>query len=201
MYSTNIILKTIFTVIFLAVACFLKNYYLFWLMIFYLLLLTLVDKNIKSLAVLFLGALILLFIWFSNKIMLLSRGILIVDILILYITSITKRDLWKIKYEEGYKSLARRKGLFMKNFKGYLKNREKKKLNKTDYGTIATDELFNKKLDVEANDLYAYSKVRFYGYGSAVTSMYGKWTIYDLIFSLVSILVLVLIYVLWGWLM
>jgi len=91
--------------------------------------------------------------------------------------------------------------LFMKNFKGYLKNREKKKLNKTDYGTIATDELFDKKLDVEANDLYAYSKVRFYGYGSAVTSMYGKWTIYDLIFSLVSILVLVLIYVLWGWLM
>ena len=201
MYSTNIILKTIVAFIFLVVACFLQNYYLFWLMIFYLLLLTLVDKNVKSLVVLFLGALILLFVWFSYKIMLLSRGILIVDILILYISSVSKRDLWKIKYEEGYKAISRRKHLFMSNFKNYLTKRNKAKLAKTDYGDINTDELFEKKMAVEANDLYAYSKVRFYGYGNSVTSMYGKWTIYDIIFALISILVLALIYFLWGWLM
>jgi len=200
MYSTNIILKTIVTFIFLVVACVLENYYLFWLMIFYLLLLTLVDKNIKSLIVLFCGALILLFIWFSNKIMLLSRCILILDILILYITSVTKRDLWKIKYEEGYKSISRRKPIFMNNFKKYLTKRNKAKLDKTNYGNIITDELFERKMKVEANDLYNYSKIRFYGYGNTVTSMYGKWTIYDLIFTGVSILVLVLIFLLWGWL-
>ena len=201
MYSTNIILKTIVTFIFLVVACFLQNYYLFWLMIFYLLLLTLVDKNIKSLIVLFLGALILLFIWFSNKIMLLSRGVLILDLLILYLTSVTKRDLWKFKYETGYKSISKRKSLFMDNFKKYLTKRNKAKLDKTNYGNIMTDELFERKMKVEANDLYAYSKVRFYGYGNTVTSMYGKWTIYDLIFALVSTLVLVLICLLWSWLM
>lgn len=201
MYSTNIILKTIVSFIFIVVACFLQNYYLFWLMIFYLLLLTLVDKNIKSLVVLFLGALILLFIWFNYKIMLLSRGILILDILILYITSVSKRDLWKIKYEEGYKAISRRKPLFMNNFRKYLEKRNKAKLDKTDYGTINTNELFERKMNVEANDLYAYSKVRFYGYGNTVTSMYGKWTIYDIIFAAVSILILVLIYLLWGWLM
>lgn len=197
MYNTNIILKTIFTLIFIVVAFFLTNYYLFWLLLFYLLLLTIVDKNIKALAVVFLGALILLFVWFSYKIMLLTRGIVIVSFLILYITSITKRDLWKIKYQEGYKSIGRRKKLFMDNFKGYLRKRQKVKLAKYNYQD--PDKLFDKKIDVEANDLYAYSKVRFFGYGNAVTSMYGKWTIYDLIYFLVSSGILTMIYFLWNW--
>ncbi len=195
MYNTNIILKTIMTLIFIVVTFFLSNYYLFWLLIFYLLLLTIVDKNIKSLVLLFLVTLILLFVWFTFRIRLLSQGILIVDLLVLYLSSIKKRDIWKIKYEEGYKSVGRRKKLFMDNFKVYLKNRDMEKLEKYNYDT--SDELIEKKINQDANDLYKYSKVRFYGYGNIVTSMYGKWTIYDGIFLLVSVFVLSIMYLYW----
>jgi hypothetical protein len=165
------------------------------LLIFYLLLLTIVDKNIKSLVLLFLVTLILLFVWFTFRIRLLSQGILIVDLLVLYLSSIKKRDIWKIKYEEGYKSVGRRKKLFMDNFKVYLKNRDMEKLEKYNYDT--SDELIEKKINQDANDLYKYSKVRFYGYGNIVTSMYGKWTIYDGIFLLVSVFVLSIMYLYW----
>ena len=195
MYNTNIILKTILTLVFMVVTFFLSNYYLFWLLIFYLLLLTIVDKNIKSLVLLFLATLVLLFVWFSFKIRLLTQGILIVDLLIIYISSIKKRDIWKIKYEEGYKSVGRRKKLFMDNFRVYLKNRDMEKLERYNYDS--NDELIEKKINQDANDLYKYSKVRFYGYGNTVTSMYGKWTIYDGIFFLVSVFVLSLMYIFW----
>ena len=196
MYSTNIILKTIITLILLVITFFMSNYYLFWLLVFYLLLLTIVDKNLVSLVILFFITLILLFVWFSFKIRILTQGLVIVDILVLYITSITKRDIWKIKYEEGYKSIYRRKKIFMKNFKPYLRKNEMAKIEKYDYN--ADDKVIEKRINQDADDLYAYSKIRFFGYGSTVTSMYGKWSIYDLIFFLVSLFVFFLIYKFWG---
>ena len=196
MYSTNIILKTIITLILIVVTFFMSNYYLFWLLVFYLLLLTIVDKNLVSLVILFMITLILLFVWFSVKIRMLTQGLVIVDILVLYITSITKRDLWKIKYEEGYKSIYRRKKIFMNNFKPYLRKNEMARLDKYDYN--ADEKVINNKINQDADDLYAYSKIRFYGYGSTVTSMYGKWSIYDLIFFLVSAFVFVLLFKFWG---
>ncbi len=83
----------------------------------------------------------------------------------------------------------------MDNFKVYLKNRDMEKLEKYNYDT--SDELIEKKINQDANDLYKYSKVRFYGYGNIVTSMYGKWTIYDGIFLLVSVFVLSIMYLYW----
>ena len=196
MYSTNIILKTIITILFIIVTILLQNYYLFWLLLFYLLLLTIVDKNIKSLVIIFFIALILLFIWFTAKIRMLSQGLIILDLLVLYITSITKRDIWKIKYEEGYKSINKRKKVFMDNFKPYLKNNEKVRFEKVNYD--AGEDILDRKVKSDANDLYAYSKVRFYGYGKTVTSLYGRWTIYDLIFCVVSLGILALIVVCWN---
>ena len=103
MFNTNIILKTIITIIFAVVAYFIDNYYLFWLLEFYLLLLTIVDKNMIGLVLNFFIALVLLFVYYNAKTRLLVIGLIILEFLVLYFTSFTKRDWWKIKYETAYK--------------------------------------------------------------------------------------------------
>jgi hypothetical protein len=195
MRNTNILLKTILTIIFIVVAICMSNYYLFWLLLFYLLLITIVDKNLISLALEFFLALILLFIYFTFKMRVLSSAIVVVDILVLFITSFTKRDLWKLKYEAAYKNIHKRKRIFMDNFKRYVDDSNEEKLKKYNYEI--TDELISNKNKSDADDLYKYSKVRFYGYGTTMTSMFAKFSVYDIIYLLVSILVLVLIFIFW----
>jgi hypothetical protein len=195
MYNTNVIIKTIFTLIFVVVAYFIDNYYLFWLLSFYLLLLTIVDKNIKSLVITFFIALLLLFVYYNAKTRFLIIGLTIADFLVLFITSFTKRDLWKLKYEESYKIIRKRKTLFMSNFKKYLENTNNERLKRYNYEENA--DLIEAKLNSDADDLYKYSKVRFYGYGTRITSLFARWNLYDLIFSLASIGVLVLIFIFW----
>jgi len=195
MYNTNIILKTIFTLIFIVVAFFIDNYYLFWLLEFYLILLTIVDINKKALLVDSALLLVLLFVYYNAKSRLIIIALSILALLVLFITSFTKRDLWKLKYEELYKNVGKRKKLFMDNFKGYLANTNNERLKRYNYDL--RDELVDAKLNSDAEDLYKYSKVRFYGYGSTITSLFARWNLYDLIFSLVSIGVLVLMYIFW----
>jgi hypothetical protein len=195
MYNTNIILKTIFTLIFIVVAFFIDNYYLFWLLEFYLILLTVVDINKKALLIDGALLLVLLFVYYNAKSRLIIIALAALAFLVLYITSFTKRDLWKLKYEESYKNIGKRKKLFMDNFKIYLSNTNNERLKRYDYNL--NDELLEAKLNSDAEDLYKYSKVRFYGYGNTITSLFARWNIYDLIYSIVSIGVLVLIYIFW----
>ena len=195
MFNTNIILKTIITIIFAVVAYFIDNYYLFWLLEFYLLLLTIVDKNMIGLVLNFFIALVLLFVYYNAKTRLLVIGLIILEFLVLYFTSFTKRDWWKIKYETAYKKLGKRKKLFMDNFKQYIETTNDERLKKYNYDL--TDELVENKNKSDADDLYKYSKVRFYGYGNSVTSLFARWSIYDLIFGVVSGLVLLLIFIFW----
>lgn len=195
MFNTNIILKTIITIIFAVVAYFIDNYYLFWLLEFYLLLLTIVDKNMIGLVLNFFIALVLLFVYYNAKTRLLVIGLIILEFLVLYFTSFTKRDWWKIKYETAYKKLGKRKKLFMDNFKQYIETTNDERLKKYNYEL--TDELVENKNKSDADDLYKYSKVRFYGYGNSVTSLFARWSIYDLIFGVVSGLVLLLIFIFW----
>ncbi len=85
--------------------------------------------------------------------------------------------------------------MFRDNFKIYLANTNNERLKRYDYNL--NDELLEAKLNSDAEDLYKYSKVRFYGYGNTITSLFARWNIYDLIYSIVSIGVLVLIYIFW----
>ena len=140
-------------------------------------------------------ALVLLFVYYNAKTRLLVIGLIILEFLVLYFTSFTKRDWWKIKYETAYKKLGKRKKLFMDNFKQYIETTNDERLKKYNYEL--TDELVENKNKSDADDLYKYSKVRFYGYGNSVTSLLARWSIYDLIFGVVSGLVLLLIFIFW----
>ena len=84
----------------------------------------------------------------------------------------------------------------MDNFKPYLANTNNARLKRYSNYDLS-DELIEKKLNQDAEDLYKYSKVRFYGYGNYITSMFARWTLYDIIFTLVSAGVLALICIFW----
>ena len=196
MYNTNIILKTILTLIFIVVSIFIQNYYLFWIILFYQLLLCIVDRNMKSLIILFFMALLLLFIYFTRKIRILTIGLVIINFLVLYITSFNKRNLWKLRYFVKYKSANKRKELFRDNFKSVIDARNKEKLKKYEYENV--DELLVKKNDSDIKDMYNYSRVRFYGYDTTTTSLFESWSLYDLFILVVSAGVLFLIFMFWG---
>jgi len=195
MYNTNITLKTIITLLFVIVTPFIQNYYLFWLILFYLLLLCIVDRNMKSLVITFFIALILLFVYFTAKVRILTIGLTIIDLLVLYITSISKRDLWKLKYEFNYKSISKRKELFKDNFRKNIENKNKDKLTRYEYENI--DANIVKKNESDLKDLYRYSRVRFYGYDTKTTSLFARWSIYDLFMFIVATVVLILIVIFW----
>ena len=197
MYNTNIALKTILTIIFVIVACFMQNYYLFWLVLFYILLLCIVDRNLISLVITFFIALLLLFVYFTAKIRLLVIGLTIIDLLVLYFTSFTKRDLWKIKYEVKYKSVSKRKELFRENFRNIIDSKNRERIKRFRYQNCDVEELVNKKNDSDTKDMYNYSRVRFYGYDTTITSLFAKWSMYDLFVLVVSCVVLLLIYKFW----
>ena len=79
----------------------------------------------------------------------------------------------------------------------YIDSKNRERLKRFRYENCDTEKLINNKSDSDIKDIYNYSRVRFYGYDTTITSMFAKWSIYDLFILLVSCGVLLLIYKFW----
>lgn len=190
MYNVNIILRTIILIIFSIVIVFIDNYYLFWLLVFYTLLLSIVDKNLKSLLINFATVLILLFCTYTNIVKLILKILCITNFCILYYFSFTKKDKFDIYYRNMYRnSSSSRKRLFYDhNFSSVLKYNQDK--SSSIYGSV----ILNDKVESDLDSKYLYGKVRYYGYSNKFTELGNySWKWYDLLYSLVAITVLILL--------
>ena len=194
MCNVNLILRTIIYVIFSILIIFIDNYYLFWLLVFYVLLMSIVDRNYKSLLLNFCTVLILLFCYFSSKIKLLIKITLLINFAVTYFCSFSKKEKdnlrYSYRYREGIKS---RKALFFDNNKDRLFNENKRLLDCVYKRDLSLD---NKNVS-DLNNLYIFSKTRFYGYSNKITNFRNKWNWYDTLFLIVAVFVLILIYIYW----
>lgn len=194
MYKVNLSLRTIIYIIFSILVIFVDKYYLFWLLVFYTLLLSIVDRNYKSLLCNFAIVLILLFCYFTLKVKLIVKIIFLVNLFILYFSSFSKVEKSNIKYRALYGDSAKsRKKLFYENNVDKVVNN-----NRINYELIYKKDISLKdKNNCDLENLYAFSKTRFYGYSNKITNFSNTWKLYDTLFLIVSIFVLVLVYLYW----
>ena len=194
MCKTNVILKSIFLLAFILITIFTGSYVLFWPLLLYLVLLALKDRNIKAIIIDIIILLILLLTKMSTVTRIIITALMITNIIIIYINSYTKSDIEVIKEIINYQDPKNRK----RNF--YEKNENKVKelcAKKSSMYSIENSELDN-KTKRELDNLYLYSKVRFNGYNNKMTSILNKWTMNDLVFLVVSLLILIFLRILWS---
>ena len=186
MCSVNLFLKLLFCFLFGVIIFFIDNYYLFWLIVFYLLLLSIVDRNVKSLVLLFFVSCVLLFCLFTSKIRFLVQVCLFLNFVLLFVSATSKIDRENYRYKYLYNDKTKRKSLFYDSYREKVYNKLKEK-----YSSVS-DKMVEKELD----KLYLYARVRFYGYGNSVTSKsVSSFSFYDLIFLITSVFVIFIIYI------
>lgn len=195
MCNTNLILRIITVCVFSLVILFLDNYYLFWLLLFYLLLLSIVDRNYKSLLINFAISLILLFCLYTSKIRVILKILFIVDFIVLFISSFSKRDRENMRYKAMYsESFKARKNLFYDKYYEKIFDYNKKKSSAIYSESVS----LNNKVNNDMDDYYLYGRTRFYSYSNKLTSFSNyDWTWYDTLFLVVFILILVLLFIFW----
>ena len=193
MYRTNIILRTVIMLLYLVSILFIDERISFFILLTYFVLLTLKDRNMKALLLDFAILLVLLFILYSHKVEVILKILSIANIVLIYLTSFTDKEIEDLKYNYSYTSVANRKRLFFKTYKDRIvaDNEEKYKgysYTKNEFDTRTTDDL---------ERLYLYGKIRFFGYNNKITNVLSKWGIYDLVFLVVSIVFLVILRLNW----
>lgn len=193
MYSINIFLK-IFTFIILSVITFfMEGYYLFWVLFFYLLLLTIFDRNFKALLLDFLIVSILLFCRFNDKSELILKFLFIILLVILFIFSISKNDIRIFNYKWKYRFNKRgRKRLFYDRYLDDIKDENYRRAS-----SIYNNYNLEKKIKNDIENKYLYAKIRFYGYSdniSYVNSLKFKWKWIDTLFLLIEVVLFILMY-------
>ena len=193
MYRTNIILRTVVMLLYLVSILFIDERVMFFVLLTYYVLLTLKDRNMKALLLDFAILLVLLFILYSHKVEIILKILSIANIVLIYLTSFTDKEIEDLKYNYSYTSVANRKRLFFKTYKDRIvaDNEEKYKgysYTKNEFDTRTTDDL---------ERLYLYGKIRFFGYNNKITNVLSKWGIYDLVFLVVSIVFLVILRLNW----
>ena len=194
MYKVNLSLRTIIYFIFSILVIFMDNYYLFWLLVFYTLLLSIVDRYYKSLLCDFAIVLILLFCYYTSKIKLIIKVLFLINFFVIYISSFSKIEMSNIKYRALYSdSVKSRKKLFFENNIDRIVNK-----NRVNFESIYKKDIsLKEKNNFDLNKLYVFSRTRFYGYSNKITNFSNTWKLYDTLFLIVSILVLLLIYLYW----
>ena len=194
MYKVNLILRTIIYVIFSILVIFVNNYYLFWLLVFYTLLLSIVDRNYKSLLVDFAIVLILLFCYYTSRVKVILRVLFLINFLVIYLCSFSKVEKANIKYSALYNDgvKSRKKLFFDNNMERVARNNQK--LSDLVY---KKNVLLKSKNSFDLNNLYTFSKTRFYGYSNRITNFSNNWNWYDTLFLIVSIGILILMYKYW----
>ena len=193
MYRTNIILRTVVMLLYLVSILFIDERVMFFVLLTYYVLLTLKDRNMKALLLDFAILLVLLFILYTHKVEIILKILSLANIILIYLTSFTDKEIEDLKYNYSYTSVANRKRLFFKTYKNRVvsNNEEKYKgysYTKNEFDTRTTDDL---------ERLYLYAKIRFFGYNNKITNVLSKWGIYDLVFLLVSLSFLVVLRLNW----
>lgn len=191
MSNLNNILKFIVCLILLIITIIIKNYYMFWILLFYLLFLTIVDRNFKALLVDFVIACVLLFCYYDMKARIIIKILFSILLCLLYFSSFSKKKLETYGFRSSYiYDSSNRKKLFLNKYRPLI---EKENIDKfSSYDKYISLEDRNKK-DLELK--YLYAKVRFYGYGRRMSNFaYKKFDLYDVIFLIVFCLVLGLLY-------
>ena len=193
MYRTNIILRTVIMLLYLVSILFIDERIMFFILLTYYVLLTLKDRNMKALLLDFAMLLVLLFILYTHKVEIILKIISLANLVLIYLTSFTDKELEDIKYNYSYTSVTNRKRLFFKTYKDKIvsDNEEKYKgysYTKDEFDTRTTDDL---------ERLYLYGKIRFFGYSNKITNVLSKWGLYDLVFLIVSLVFLVLLRLNW----
>lgn len=191
MCKVNLFLRIFTTLILSVLIVFLDNYYLFWLLLFYMLFLSIVDRNYKSLLVNFAVVLILLFCYYSKKVRILLKILYIINLLLILFFSFTKRERKYFNYR--YNKKRRKKLFYEENLQKVIDENTSKAV--PIYGENV---LLNSKVNKDMDQLYLYGKVRFYGYGTKITNFANcRWSIYDSMFALVVLVVLLLLFIYW----
>lgn len=195
MCNTNLILRIITVCVFSLIVLFLDNYYLFWLLLFYLLLLSIVDKNYKSLLINFAIALILLFCLYTSKIRVVLKLLFIVNFVLLFFTSFSKKDREYIRYRTTYSDgVKARKNLFYNKHYDKISDYNKKKCSKVYNNDIS----LKNKINTDMDEYYLQGKIRFFGYSNKITNtFYSSWTLYDTLFLIVCLLMVVVLFMFW----
>ena len=193
MYRTNIILRTVIMLLYLVSILFIDERILFFILLTYYVLLTLKDRNMKALLLDFAMLLVLLFILYTHKVEIILKIISIANVVLIYLTSFTDREIEDLKYNYSYTSVTNRKRLFFKTYKSRIvaDNEDKYKeynYTKNEFDTRTTDDL---------ERLYLYGKIRFFGYSNKITNVLSKWGLYDLVFLVVSLAFLVALRLNW----
>lgn len=193
MYRTNIILRTVIMLLYLVSILFIDQRIMFFILLTYYVLLTLKDRNMKALLLDFAMLLVLLFILYTHKVEIILKIISIANLILIYLTSFTNKEIEDLKYNYSYTSVTNRKRLFFKTYKDRIvsDNEEKYKgyeYTKNEFDTRTTDDL---------ERLYLYGKIRFFGYNNKITNVLSKWGLYDLVFLIVSLVFLVILRLNW----
>ena len=194
MYKTNIILRTVFFFAYILAIILIGEKNMFWPILIYLFLITLKDRNVKSLLLDVNILIILLFALYTTKISIFLKLVSIINLIILYIGSFTKGEIKDLKYNYSYTNIKNRKNLFLNTYLEKIKDDNAKKFSNYSY----SDMDFNNKLNDDLNRLYLYGKVRFYGYNNKMTNILTKWTLYDLVFLIVSVLMIISLRINWS---
>ncbi|MBO5375732.1 MAG: hypothetical protein J6A52_02665 [Bacilli bacterium] len=195
MCNTNLILRIVTVCVFSLIILFLDNYYLFWLLLFYLLLLSIVDRNYKSLLINFAIVLILLFCLYTSKIRIILKILFIVNFILLFLMSFSKKDRSDIRYRSIYSEGAKeRKKLFYNRYLDKVSLYNKKKSSNIYLNDISLKNKINNDMD----DCYLQGKIRFFGYSDKITSSFNYgWTLYDTLFLIVCILIIIILFMFW----
>ncbi len=193
MYRTNIILRTVIMLLYLVSILLIDERVMFFILLTYYVLLTLKDRNMKALLLDFAMLLVLLFILYTHKVEIILKIISFANLVLIYLTSFTDKEIEDLKYNYSYTSVTNRKRLFFKTYRDIIvsDNEEKYKgysYTKNEFDTRTTDDL---------ERLYLYGKIRFFGYSNKITNVLSKWGLYDLVFLVVSLVFLVLLRLNW----
>lgn len=193
MYRTNIILRTVIMLLYLVSILLIDERVMFFILLTYYVLLTLKDRNMKALLLDFAMLLVLLFILYTHKVEIILKIISFANLVLIYLTSFTDKEIEDLKYNYSYTSVTNRKRLFFKTYRDRIvsDNEEKYKgysYTKNEFDTRTTDDL---------ERLYLYGKIRFFGYSNKITNVLSKWGLYDLVFLVVSLVFLVLLRLNW----
>lgn len=191
MCKTNLFLR-IFTFLLISVAIiFLNNYYLFIILFIYMLFLSVVDTNYKSLLLDFLILIILLLFKYTVVVKALIQILSILNMfyILLYSFSKKEKDYFTYKLNKN-----RRKEMF------YRKNLDKVINNNKDKAIPIYGEkiILNNKVNKDLDKMYLYSKVRFYNYNDRISSPFDwNFTFYDFLFSTILLILVIILHIWW----
>lgn len=193
MYSINVFLRIFTFIILLVVTLCMESYYLFWVLFFYLLLLTVFDRNFKALLLNFLAVSILLFCRFNDRSELILKVLFVILLVILFIFSISKNDIRAFNYKWKYRFDKKgRKKLFYDRYLDDVKDENYKKAS-----SIYNNYNLEKKIKNDMENKYLYAKIRFYGYRDNISygnSLKFKWKWIDTLFLFIEIVLFILMY-------